>query len=113
MDDDKYFSIPIKGTAYRFRPIPEDSVSTLLVILNMGASVDRSVKALMRALGASAGPEQWDAITDRLIEGELTVHDVTIDLFRELVRRQGKDAGVTVKARRPRKARAASPSDGE
>jgi hypothetical protein len=115
MDDDTYYTIQIKGTAYRFQPVPEDTVATLMVVLNMGASVDKSVKALMRALGRSAGPEQWDEITDRLIEGELTVNDVSITLFKELVKRQSKSSGQEPKARRPRKARGpvAVSADGE
>lgn len=113
MDDDTYFTIQVKGTAYRFDPIPDDEVTKLMVVLNMGASVDKSIKALMRTLGRAAGPDQWDEITDRLITGELTVNEVSVDLFKEIVKRQSKAEGQT-KARRPRKARGSvARADGE
>ena len=92
MGDEKYYTIQIKGTAYRFRPIPGDDVTKLLVVLNMGASATKSIKALTKALAISAGPEQWDAITDRLINDELTLTEATVGILEKLVKRQSKDA---------------------
>lgn len=95
MGDEKYYTIQIKGTAYRFRPLPSDDVTRLLLVLNMGASPAKSFKALSRVLAESAGPEQWDAITDRLIDKELTIPEVTSDIFKKIVSRQAKDEPAT------------------
>jgi hypothetical protein len=92
MGDEKYYTIQIKGTAYRFRPLDPEDVVRVSVVLNMGASPQKSIKGLTHLLAKSAGEEQWDAITDRLITGELEVKDVTTSLLKKLIDRQNKDA---------------------
>jgi len=95
MGDDKYFTIQIKGTAYRWRPIPSDDLAKIIVVMNMGASSQKSLKALMKVLAKSAGPEQWDAITDRYIDGEIELAEYTNDVLRKILKRQDKDAPAT------------------
>lgn len=90
-DENKYYTIQVKGAAYRWRPIPASDVEMLATVVNMGASTLKSYKALLRILAASAGPEQWDVISDRLIERELGTEDFS-NLFRRLIDRQRKDA---------------------
>ena len=91
MDDDtKQYKIQFKGTAYTFMAIPEDDIVMITTVANMGASPLKAYKALLRVLGASAGKEQWDAITDRLIAKEVGINDFS-DLFTRLMNKQRKD----------------------
>lgn len=92
MDDDKQYTIQIKGTAYRFRPVPTEDLSMMIMVLNMGASQTKTLKALSRVVSNSAGAEQWDALTDRLIAGEVAIEEITVDVVKRLVARQNKDA---------------------
>lgn len=92
MGDEKYYTIQVKGTAYRWQPIPASDVEMLATVVNMGASTLKSYKALLRILAASAGPEQWDVISDRLIERELSTEDFS-GVFKRLIERQRKDTG--------------------
>lgn len=91
-DSSKYYTIQIKGTAYRFAPIPTDDLERLIMVMNMNAGALKTVKAVTSALKAAAGAEQWDAITDRLISKELELTDVTSELLKKIMKRQGKDA---------------------
>lgn len=91
MGDDKYYTIQIKGTAYRFSPLAEDDVARVVTVINMGASPVKSLKVIMKVLSTAAGAEQWDAITDRLIDGELAVEDISGKLFKKLMERQKAD----------------------
>lgn len=90
MGDEKLFSVQIKGTAYKFKPIPKEGLTLLMLVMNMGASQTKILKALTKVLGESAGPEQWDAITDRLIDGEVSIEDVSSSLLKTIVKRQTK-----------------------
>jgi len=91
MGDEKYYTIQVKGTAYRFRPVPDDDIARVVAVANMGASPVKPLKMIMKTLATSTGPEQWDAITDRLIKGELSVEDVSGKLFKKLIDRQKAD----------------------
>jgi hypothetical protein len=91
MGDDKYYTIQIKGTAYRFAPLQEDDVTRVVTVINMSASPVKSLKVIMKVLAGSAGAEQWDEITDRLISGEVSVEDISGKLFKKLVERQKAD----------------------
>lgn len=92
MGDDKYYTIQIKGTAYRFQPMPLEDLERVVMIRNMNVSEMKLVKALTRVLAVSAGPEAWDAITDRYVAGEIGLTDFTTDVFKKLLKRQDKDA---------------------
>lgn len=91
MGDEKYYTIQVKGTAYRFEALPQEQLAKFAIVANMGASPNMTIRALMNVLGKSAGAEQWDAITNRLILDEISIKDLT-DLFSKLVKRSGKDA---------------------
>lgn len=92
MGDEKHYTIQIKGTAYKFRPIPDEDAARVVVVANMGATTTKTIKAVMHVLASSAGAEQWDAITDRLITKEVTVGDIGVKLFKTLLQRQRNDA---------------------
>ena len=100
-DEIEQYTIQVKGTAYRFRPIPQDDIAMILTVINMGASQTKTLKALGRVLGDSAGPEQWDAISDRLISGEIKPGDLS-GIFKKVMERQS-DASKPVKKTGPRK----------
>jgi sulfite reductase beta subunit-like hemoprotein len=87
MGDDTYYTIQIKGTAYRFKPIPENDLAMVLTVANMGASQVKILKALNKVIGDSAGVEQWDTITDRLIAGEIKPAEL-YDVFKAIMARQ-------------------------
>lgn len=91
MGDDKQYTIQLKGTAYRFRPVPQDDLTMVVFVMNMGASGTKTLKALTQVLATSAGAEQWDKITDRLIAGEVTIQEVTVGLLEKIVKRQTKN----------------------
>lgn len=91
MGDDKYYTIQVKGTAYRFEPLAQEQLAKFAIVANMGASPTKTIKVLTHVLGKSAGAEQWDAITDRLIDDEIVMKDL-VEVFGKLVKRQNKDA---------------------
>ena len=90
-DEIKQYKIQIKGSAYTFDAIPEIELGKIQMIFNMNASLTRTIKAVTRVLKASAGDEQWDALTDRLIEDEITLEDAILRPLKELLKRQAKD----------------------
>lgn len=92
MDDDKRYTIQIKGTAYRFKPISSEDLSMVVMVLNMGASQTKALKALSKVVSNSAGPEQWDALTDRLIASEVNIEEITVGVVKRLIERQKRDA---------------------
>ena len=95
MGDEKYFTVQVKGTAYRFQPIPPDDLAMIMFVMNMGATGTKTIKAVAKVMSVSAGAEQWDAITDRLIAGEVTIKEVTVSLLEKIVKRQKKDEPAT------------------
>lgn len=92
MGDDKYYTIQIKGKAYRFKPLPTPDLERIIMVRNMNVSETKVIKALTKALATSAGPEQWDEITDRYVAGEIELTAFTVDVFQKLIKRQDKDA---------------------
>lgn len=101
MGDEKqtYFTVQLGGKAYRFKPIPEDDLERVVVVGNMGAGNIKVLKVMMHVLGNSAGEEQWDEITDKLIAGELTTAQVSYKLFETIRDRMVKAAGKSAKAK--------------
>lgn len=89
MGDEKYFTIQVKGTAYRFTPLPADDIEMVITVLSMGGSLSQSIKALAKGLEPSLGSEQWSALTDRMISKEITVTDLA-KVFQTLLKRQSK-----------------------
>lgn len=89
MDDTKTFKIQIKGTAYQFAPLDLEAVGSLSVIMAMQPSPQVILKAAFKPLRAAADPADWDALTDRLVDGEVTVDDIT-DAMKKLTERTVK-----------------------
>lgn len=87
MDDTKHYTMQIKGTAYRFKPLPAAEIERVVVIMNMNANQTKTLRVLSRVLSESAGPEQWDALTDRLIAGEVELTEITVDVFKRLLKK--------------------------
>lgn len=98
MGDEKYFTIQVKGTAYRFRPMPPEDVERVVLVQSLSVDSTKTIKVLTRVLKNSAGDDAWDELTDRYINGEITVQELTIDVFRKLAKRQG-DAEKKAKAK--------------
>lgn len=92
MGDEKYYTIQIKGKAYRFKPLPTEDLERVIMIRSMSVSEMKTIRALTRVLSTAAGPEQWDDITDRYVAKEIDLTDFTVDVFQKLIKRQDKDA---------------------
>lgn len=90
MDDTKQYKIQIKGTAYTFQPFPDEDIVKIQLVFNMNASTMKTIKAVTRILRDSAGVQQWDELTDRLIDGEITLEDL-VKPVKELLKRQARD----------------------
>jgi len=91
MDDVTHYTIQIKGTAYRFAPLPTDDIKRIMVMSQLDPTGLRSFKVLAQALAASAGPEQWGAILDRYVAREVTEAEITSAVFGRLIKRQNAD----------------------
>lgn len=91
MGDEKQYKIQIKGTAYTFKPIPFEDVERVNLVLNMNASPMKTFKVLTRIMSESAGPEQWDVLTDLLIDKTVDLNEITGEVFSKIVKRQLKD----------------------
>lgn len=100
MGDEKqtYFTVQLGGKAYRFKPMSNDDLERVVVVGNMGKNRIKVLKVMMHVLESSAGEEQWDEITDRLIAGELTTAQVSYKLFETLQDRMVKAAKKSAKA---------------
>lgn len=95
MGDEKYYTVQLKGVAYRFQPLPSEDVKRLGVALHLSLKGAKMIQALTRVLSESAGETQWDAITDRYLAGELELEEFTVRLFERLFKRQVKDDPAT------------------
>lgn len=87
MGDEKFYTIQVKGTAYRFRPLPDDDLNMVVTVLSMGVGLQHSLLALSRPLSASLGGEQWGDFIRRMVAKELTAADLT-KAFETLLKRQ-------------------------
>ena len=96
MDDNKYFTVQVKGTAYRFRPFTEKDLSKVQTLSLMGATVEM-VKAAMTMVSVSVGPEQWAAIVKRVSDGEVVIGDL-VSVLKRVTDRQVKEAQSADKA---------------
>lgn len=92
MDDEKYYTIQVKGTAYRFKPLSPDDIKRVVAIAQMDPTGLKSFKLLSHVLAKSAGTEQWGALLDRYLAGEVTEAEITAQVFGRLIKRQDKDA---------------------
>lgn len=92
MGDDKTYIVQIKGKAYRFSPLDPEEVERMSIVSTMGAGHLKTIKSMFRVLSKAAGPDQWDEITDRYVEGEIDLQDVAVKLLKKLMDRARKDA---------------------
>lgn len=90
-DEQKYYTIQVKGTAYRFAPLEPDDVKKVVIIAQMDPTGMKSFKVLSTVLAKSAGPEQWSELLDRYLAGEVTESEITAQIFGRLIKRQDKD----------------------
>ena len=91
MDDDtKRYKIQIKGTAYTFQPADMEAVSRLQLVYAMDPSDQIKLKAIFGILKTAADPAEWDALTDRLREGDVSVEDIG-NAWTKLTERTAKD----------------------
>lgn len=88
MDDTKqYFTVQVKGEAYRFHPMDLEAVQRLGIVQAMSPSAPVLMKAIFAPMKAAAVDEaSWDALTTRLVEGTVTLDDMTA-LLDKLVKR--------------------------
>lgn len=109
MDDTTYFTIQVKGEAYRFAPLPEDDVERVVMILEMSTTPQRVLKALTRVMAASAGAEGWDKLTDLYVTKQVELSEITTDLFETILKRmaEAKKPAKTTAKRAPARPRAA------
>lgn len=91
MGDEKQYTIQVKGTAYRFRPVSDDDLARVQIIFNMNASSHKMIKAITAILRDSLGTEQWDELTDRLISKDLDLSDIVVVPLKKLIEKQLKD----------------------
>ena len=90
-DEQRYFKIPVKGTTYTFTPIPNEDVERAVVIFEMKISPFKKMKAITNALQPRLSEEEWEKLTDRLVEGEIGIVELT-ETFHEIIRRQSQAA---------------------
>jgi hypothetical protein len=88
MDDETYFTVQVKGTAYRFRPFETAELTKIQTLSLMGAHA-QMIKAAMDMVSASVGPAQWDALVGRVSAGELVLEDI-VGAMKRVADRQGK-----------------------
>ena len=90
-DEKQYYTIQVKGTAYRFAPLTPEEIKRVVMISQMDPTGLKSFRVLSQVLAKSAGNEQWGALLDRYIAGELEEVDFTAGVFGRLIKRQGED----------------------
>ena len=92
MDDDtKQYTIQVKGTAYKFKPLDLEAVNRLQVISLMDASPGVMTKGMLRLIKLSMGDEQWDDLATRVMTGEVELQKELNPLADKLVKRTVKD----------------------
>lgn len=96
-DEQKYFTIQVKGEAMRFAPIPTDAAVMVQTLVSMGAGQNKILKGLMSVLEESSGEEQWDRLTDRVVSREVSLEDI-MNVFKRLTERTAKNVQAPVDA---------------
>lgn len=89
MDDtSRSITFQVKGKPYRFAPLTEDQITALMML-----SGTRGSARLFKVMALSMGDEQYDAITDRLVDPDdsLSTKDIG-KLMERLVKVSAKQA---------------------
>jgi len=90
MDDTKTFKIQLKGRAYDWAPITPAQLERMQLVLAMDASSERILRVITRIVAASAGPEQWETLSDRIVDGEIGMDDL-VEHLHKVAQRMAKD----------------------
>lgn len=90
MDDTKTFKIQLKGKAYDWAPITSEQLERMQLVLAMGASPERILRVITRILESSAGEQQWETLSDRIVDGEIGMEDL-VDHLQKIAQKQAKD----------------------
>lgn len=91
MDDEtRTYKTQIKGLAYSFAPFAKDDITMIVELSYMGASGSAYTRAAMQVLKGVSEPEQWAALTDRLVSREIGLEDLAT-AFTKLFERQVKE----------------------
>lgn len=88
-DEQKYFTIQVKGEAYRFTPVSEDDSVMIQTLVSMGAGQNKLLKGLMRILRDASTEEQWDKLSDRVVDREISLPEM-MGAFKRLSERTAK-----------------------
>lgn len=91
MGDDKqqYFTIQVKGEAMRFTPISSDDSIMVQTLVAMEAGQSKIFRGLMRILKDASTEEQWDRLSDRVVNRELALPEI-MNIFKRLTERTVK-----------------------
>lgn len=90
MDDEtepRIYKTQIKGVTYSFTPFSEDDLSLVAELSLIGASGVTHIRQAMKLMEAASEPEQWQALTDRLVNREVRLDDLA-NAFKKLFERQ-------------------------
>lgn len=91
MDENKRYTLQIKGTAYKFAPLDLEAVGRLRIMSQMNVSDNLTVKSTMGLLRTSLGDEEWDALAMRFVSGEVPLNELK-PVFEKLLKKTLKDA---------------------
>lgn len=90
-DEQKYFTIQVKGEAMRFTPISQDEAIMVQTLVAMDAGQNKVFKGLMATLRRASSEEQWDRLSDRVVSLEVSLQDI-MNVFKRLTERTAKNA---------------------
>lgn len=91
MDENKRYTLQIKGTAYKFAPLDLEAVGRLRIMSQMNVSDNLTVKSTMGLLRASLGDDEWDALAMRFVSGDVPLSELK-PVFEKLLKRTLRDA---------------------
>lgn len=90
-DEQKYFTIQVKGEAMRFAPISDKEATMVQTLSAMGVSHSKVLKGLMAVLQRASSEEQWERLSDRVVSLEVSLQDI-MNVFKRLSERTAKNA---------------------
>lgn len=97
MGDDKYYTIQVKGEAYRFRAIDPEDFERIALVQSLSVNSGKTIKAVTNALSGCALDDAWGLLTDRYLAKEITLQELTTDILSKLIERQTADENKPVK----------------
>lgn len=91
MGDEKYYTIQVKGEAYRFRPVSSESYERVALVQRMSVDQSKMLQAVTQALSAASVDDAWDKLTDRWVRGDVGTEEATVGLLKTILDRQAAD----------------------